>query len=222
MIKTSDSIKAISKALFAFQGAVDGVEKNKTNPGFKSRYANMEAVRDTAVPELQNVGVVYVQSAGPIVDGNLAMTTRLIHVDSGEWIEGTMDIALGKKDPQGTGSASTYAARYSLMHMLGLPPIDDDAEGAMDRPKRPSVPPHDPTTGEIKEALRQSPKVDVIPFAATSPQPFLDRTAKAMTQAELKAIWEEANKFLDDDGMVMVDDAGKERWAALKKLTGTK
>src|SRR5688500_5694620 len=103
MIETSSSINAISAALLKFQGAVDGVEKNKTNPGFKSRYANLEAVRDTAVPELQKVGIVYIQSAGAIVDGVMAMTTRLIHAETGEWIQGTMDIPLGKRDPQGMG-----------------------------------------------------------------------------------------------------------------------
>lgn len=133
MIQTSDNIKAISAALLKFQGAVDGVRKDSKNPAFKSHYASLEAVRDTAVPELQKVGVVFLQSAGAIVDGVMAMTTRLIHPESGEWIEGTMDIALGKRDPQGVGSASTYAARYSLMAMLGLPSIDDDGETAIDR-----------------------------------------------------------------------------------------
>lgn len=133
MIRTSEGIKAISAALLQFQGSVDGVRKDSKNPAFKSNYASLEAVRDTAVPELQKVGVVFMQSAGAIVEGVMAMTTRLIHPESGEWIEGTMDIALGKRDPQGVGSASTYAARYSLMAMLGLPSIDDDGEGALDR-----------------------------------------------------------------------------------------
>lgn len=44
-----------------------------------------------------------------------------------------MDIPLGKHDPQGAGSAITYAQRYALMASLGLPPLDDDAEGAMPR-----------------------------------------------------------------------------------------
>lgn len=132
-IKTSDSIIAISKALLTFQGQVDGVGKTKKNPAFKSNYATLENVRDTAVPELQAVGVVFIQSAGAIVDGVMSMTTRLIHAESGEWIEGVMDIPLGKRDPQGMGSAQTYASRYGLMAMLGLPAIDDDSEAAIDR-----------------------------------------------------------------------------------------
>ena len=56
-----------------------------------------------------------------------------MHAESGEWIEGTGEIPLGKKDPQGAGSAQTYAQRYHLMAMLGLPPTDDDGESAMER-----------------------------------------------------------------------------------------
>jgi hypothetical protein len=133
MIETSNEIKHISAALLKFQGAVDGVGKNSKNPAFKSRYANLENVVDTARPELQAVGIVFMQSGGAIVEGVMAMSTRLIHVESGEWIQGTMDIALGKRDPQGVGSAQTYAQRYHLMAMLGLPPVDDDGEAAMDR-----------------------------------------------------------------------------------------
>jgi hypothetical protein len=159
-IRTSDSIKAISGALLAFQGAVDGVGKTAENPGFKKdgkalKYANLESVIDTAKPQLQAVGVVFLQSAGAIVDGVMAMTTRLIHAESGEWIEGTMDICLGKKDPQGVGSAQTYSQRYHLMAMLGLPPVDDDAEGAIDRnnqrpiPERSSEPRVAPTSSPL-------------------------------------------------------------------------
>src|SRR5690554_1368597 len=133
MIETSPTILAISAAIFKFQGAVDGVAKDSANPHFKNKYASLEAVHDTAVPALQEVGVFYLQSPGAIVDGNMEMTTRLVHAETGEWIQGRGDIPLGKRDPQGAGSAQTYAQRYHLMAMLGLPPIDDDGEAAIDR-----------------------------------------------------------------------------------------
>lgn len=141
MIETSESIKSIAAALLKFQGAVEGVEKNRSNPAFKSRYANLEAVRDTAVPELQKVGLLYTQSPGAIVDGVMAVTTMIIHAESGEWMKFEGDIALGKRDPQGVGSAITYMQRYSLMAALGLPPVDDDGEGAMDRSRPADTPP---------------------------------------------------------------------------------
>lgn len=133
MIATSDSIKVIGPALLAFQGSVEGVKKDRKNDHFKSRYATLEAVIDAARPHLQTQGIVFMQSPGAIVDGALEVTTLLLHAESGEWMRGTQHMLLGKRDPQGAGSALTYAMRYALMAMLGLPPTDDDGEGAMDR-----------------------------------------------------------------------------------------
>jgi len=133
MITQSPSIFNLSTALLSFQGAVDGVKRDSDNPFFKSKYADLEQVVDTARPHLQDAGIVFLQSPGLIRDGNLEMTTMLIHAATGEWIQGTGEIPLGKKDPQGAGSAQTYAQRYHLMAMLGLPPTDDDGEGAMER-----------------------------------------------------------------------------------------
>lgn len=133
MIRTSDSTRTISTALFAFQGLVEGVKRDGANQHFRSKYATLENVIDTARPGLQEVGVMFTQAPGAVVDGALEVTTRLTHAETGEWIESTMQIPLGKQDPQGAGSALTYSMRYSLMALLGLPPTDDDAEGAMDR-----------------------------------------------------------------------------------------
>lgn len=139
MITHSDSIIAISTALLKFQGAVDGVKRDSNNPFFNSKYADLEKVVDTARPHLQAVGIAFLQSPGAIKDNCLSMTTLLVHAESGEWMQGTGEIPLGKKDPQGAGSAQTYAQRYHLMAMLGLPPTDDDGEGAMERtPPKPA------------------------------------------------------------------------------------
>ena len=139
MITHSESIKAIAAALFTFQGAVDGVKRDSNNPFFNSKYADLEKVVDTARPHLQAVGIAFLQSPGAIKDNCLSMTTMLVHAESGEWMQGTGEIPLGKKDPQGAGSAQTYAQRYHLMAMLGLPPTDDDGEGAMERtPPKPA------------------------------------------------------------------------------------
>lgn len=133
MITTSDSTKAIATALLKFQGEVTGVKRDGANPHFKSRYATLENVMDTARPALQECGISFVQAPGAIVEGSLEVTTRLTHAESGEWMQSTMHMPLGKRDPQGAGSATTYGLRYSLMAMLGLPPTDDDGEAAMER-----------------------------------------------------------------------------------------
>jgi len=198
VITHSESIKSIAAALFTFQGAVDGVEKNKVNPGFKSRYANLEAVRDTAVPELQKVGLLYTQSPGAIVDGVMAVTTMLIHAESGEWMKFEGDIALGKRDPQGVGSAITYMQRYSLMAALGLPPVDDDGEGAMERTP-PKLTPSKAPTRPV-----ESPKT----FAAYGATITAAKTPDALKDA-FAAIWKSSLSQEDKDTLKTAYEAKK-------------
>jgi hypothetical protein len=154
MLRTSDSIKAISMALLAFQGRVKGVAKSSDNAFFHNKYANLATVREAIDEALQSCGVAFLQSAGSITDGMMEMSTRLIHAETGEWIEGVMQIPLGKRDPQGAGSAQTYAQRYHLMAMLGLPPVDDDGEAAIDRNNDRPAPPVAVATKSSAQAKR--------------------------------------------------------------------
>ena len=62
--------------------------------------------------------------------GHIALETRLIHAESGQWISSVTIIPLPKNDPQGMGSAITYARRYSLCAMLGIITEDDDGNAA--------------------------------------------------------------------------------------------
>lgn len=132
MIETSESIVALTAAILKVQGSIDGVHKNAKNPHFRSSYATLENVIDTARPALQEAGIAFVQAPGMVIDGSVEISTMLVH-SSGEWMRSTLHVPLGKRDPQGVGSAITYGCRYSLMAMLGLPPTDDDGEAAMDR-----------------------------------------------------------------------------------------
>jgi hypothetical protein len=85
------------------------------------------------------VGVAVIQAPAPAGDkGVMALETVLLH-KSGEWMSGTIQIPLGKADPQGFGSAMTYGRRYSLAAMVGVMAEDDDGEAAMGR--GPSAPP---------------------------------------------------------------------------------
>lgn len=145
-MQTSDSIKSICGALYKVQGEIHGVARDSQNPHFKNRYASLEAVIEAAKPALQKHGVVFVQGPGRIREGNIEVTTRLLEIESAEWIETTMEIPLAKNDPQGAGSAITYALRYSLMATLGLPPVDDDAEAAVGRPALQAAPTPRPAT----------------------------------------------------------------------------
>jgi hypothetical protein len=137
MFLTSDNTDKLFPAIHAAQGAMRGVAKDSKNPAFKSSYASLESVIDTARPALQAANLAFTQAPGALVDGAIEITTMLMHT-SGQWLRSTLHVPLSKRDPQGVGSAITYGCRYALMATLGLPPVDDDGEAAMDRTPRPA------------------------------------------------------------------------------------
>jgi hypothetical protein len=124
-MKTSESLIKISKALLDAQRAITFAAKDSTNSHFKNKYADLPAVIDAIKEPLNGVGIVFLQTGSPSDDGCLHLTTRLVH-ESGEWIEDTLVMPLPKQDPQGFGSAMTYARRYALSAITGLYQDDDD------------------------------------------------------------------------------------------------
>jgi len=209
-IETSSSLKGILPALLRFQGAVDGVRRDSANPHFRSRYASLENVIDTARPHLQDNGLVLTQAPGRVVEGCIEVTTRISHAESGEWIQATVHMPLAKKDPQGAGSALTYGQRYSLMAALGLPPTDDDAEMAMDR--RPSQDPRGaraPAAANARKPADQNTVIADTMIAAIN---------SARSRKDLNA-WEEGQREkiadLDPVNRRRVDEAGEQRYHEL-------
>jgi hypothetical protein len=137
MIEHTDSIKSLMAALRKVQAELGGVVKDSANPFHKNKYASLEAVIDTIKRPAHEAGLVWTQAPGAVVNGALEITT-LLHHDSGEWMQSTYQIPMAKVDPQGAGGACTYACRYALMAIFGLPPIDDDAETAHGRVSQPT------------------------------------------------------------------------------------
>lgn len=129
----SESIAKLSAALVKAQAEMSGAVKDSANPFFKSSYADLNSVIKAIKEPFAKHGLAYTQF--PITgDNGIGVTTRLIH-ESGEWIECGFFLPLTKNDPQAAGSAITYARRYALQAMAGIPAVDDDAEGAMGRSK---------------------------------------------------------------------------------------
>ena len=103
------------------------VKKEDKNPFFKSSYAGLPSVLEVVLPILHNNGLYISQS--PISDGDkVGVKTKIVHAESGEMLEDSFTMTLVKNDPQGAGSAITYARRYALVAMLGLN-VDDDDDG---------------------------------------------------------------------------------------------
>lgn len=127
----SENIAEISAALAKAQGQMEGAAKGKINPAFKSKYADLASVLEACREPLSINGLAVVQLTQKTPEG-LVLITKLVH-SSGQWFSGEYPINPVKNDPQGFGSSTTYARRYSLMAMVGIAPEDDDGEAAMGR-----------------------------------------------------------------------------------------
>ena len=109
---------------------IEGAVKGKTNPAFRSKYADLAAVVDAIKPALAEHGLWFRQITHS-ADGGVCIET-VIHHSSGEWLAcGSLFVPASKQDAQGFGSAMTYARRYSLMAAFGVPAEDDDANAAV-------------------------------------------------------------------------------------------
>jgi hypothetical protein len=128
MIK-SESIKELSAALVKAQTALEGVTKDKNNPFFKSKYADLSSVVGALKEPLTKNGLAYTQVMHD-ADSAAKVETIILH-SSGEWLScGVISVPVSKHDAQGYGSALTYARRYSLSAAFGVAPEDDDGNAA--------------------------------------------------------------------------------------------
>lgn len=116
-------------ALLKAQKKIKPVTKSAENPYFKSKYADLNAILDAVTDALEEQNILLLQPT--VTDGTSNyVTTRLQHVDSGEFIESTLKLELAKATMQELGSAVSYARRYTLQSLLTLQAQDDDANVA--------------------------------------------------------------------------------------------
>lgn len=130
----SEAIDKLIPAFIAFQAEMPAVPKDATNPHFKSKYATLSAITEAMRPHLSKHGLAVTQSL-VYADGVQFIVTRIMHT-SGQWMQdGGYALNPTKNDPQGMGSAVTYARRYTLGATLGIVTEDDDDGNAASAPK---------------------------------------------------------------------------------------
>ena len=146
----SEGIGKLAEALAKAQSQFENAVKDSENPFFKSNYADLTSVFEACRSQLAENGLSVAQPFGFAEDGIPIVYTILMHT-SGEWIRGHIKMKPTKMDPQGIGSALTYARRYSLESMLGIAREDADDDGneaSKEEKKKPSAPvKHPPSSG---------------------------------------------------------------------------
>ena len=122
-------MKNIATALVKAQKEFAPALKDSNNPFFKTKYADLSTCVKAVIDALNNNGIALVQKCHPCDDG-VSVETIFMH-ESGELLDcGILHVPAAKNDPQGYGSALTYARRYSLMAACGIAPEDDDGNAA--------------------------------------------------------------------------------------------
>jgi len=128
-IMTNQGGKLIATAFVKAQKEFGPALKSSTNPHFKSKYADLSACVEAVIDALNNNGIGMMQKLYENATG-VSVETIFLH-ESGETLEcGVLHVPASKQDPQGYGSALTYARRYSLMAACGIAPEDDDGNMA--------------------------------------------------------------------------------------------
>ena len=131
MNNRSETLTKIAPALVKAQQEMGDAKKDSNNPFFKSKFADLNSVREAVTPALHKNGICILQ-LNTSVEGKSVVRTTLLH-ESGEYICSDTEIMSVDSKPQSMGSAISYARRYGLSSMLSVGSLDDDSETAMGR-----------------------------------------------------------------------------------------
>ena len=123
----------IAKAFVAAKREFAPALKTSTNPHFRSKYADLAGCLEAVNDALLNHGIAVYQETFDD-DTGITVETVFLH-ESGESLRGgKLHVPAAKQDPQGYGSALTYARRYSIMAACGIAAEDDDGNAASKKP----------------------------------------------------------------------------------------
>lgn len=161
---SSPDLAELAKAMVKVQQALNPACKDAENAFVKNRYATLNSVIDACRDALTAQSVWVAQYPVAAEAGHLGLVTKLVHGNSGQWQSSMMVMPLPKNDPQGYGSALTYARRYGLATLVGMvSEADDDAEAAISRQKNKARRHHAPQA-EAADPLAGLPRIDGVEY----------------------------------------------------------
>jgi hypothetical protein len=139
-----NSFTKVAAAFVKAQKEFGPALKSAVNPAFVrngkgGRYADLAACVEAVIDALNNNNIALTQRLSPC-DNGVIIETVFVHESGEVMTSGQLHVPAAKQDPQGYGSALTYARRYSLMAACGIAPEDDDGNAASGKPSPPAAP----------------------------------------------------------------------------------
>lgn len=202
----SEQINELALALAIAQGEMQNAKKDVSNPFYKSKYADLASVMDTARPVLSKNGLSVAQLT-EVTDGGVILVTKLLH-KSGQWLCSHYPVKPLKDDPQGMGSALTYARRYSYGAIVGIATEEDDdgnAASGKQNSEKPTAKSVYGTSTDMKKRFKE----------------IKDEILKTVTNAELDAVITKykadfaSMKAIDETYFDQLKQIGEERRKAI-------
>lgn len=153
----------LAKAYVAFCSQVANVVKDAQNPHLKNNYATLEATLRVVKPALAANKLALLSVPGVVRDGNMTITTMLVH-ESGQAWTFTTELPLGEKTDkktgkaipataQSAGSCITYGRRYIALAIACIAPVDDDGEAASNQPEPESESPTEGLESDVNKEM---------------------------------------------------------------------
>ena len=131
--QTPSKVHNLASAMLEFQKLSVTAKKDGKNPHFRSNYSKLESVIE-AVNQGNQFGLFFTQEIEvKNYQRDIVVVTTVRHTADDNTYVSKLPILLDEasmKNPQKIGSAITYAKRYTLQAVYGLPSEDDDGNEA--------------------------------------------------------------------------------------------
>lgn len=176
MTNHSEQLNKLAAALAKAQAKIRNAEEDKSNPHYKSKYATLTSLWECCRTPLSENGLSVTQTFDES-GSRLLVVTTLMH-SSGQWIRSSFPITQSLKI-QETGSAITYARRYSLSSIVGIAPGDnDDDDGEKDLKSEKEKPESD----YVKPLYKQPVKPEEPPAPETATRTDVEKLLELVKQ----------------------------------------
>ena len=135
---TPSKVYNLASAMLEFQKLSITAKKDGKNPHFRSNYSKLESVIE-AVNQGNQFGLFFTQEIDYVwtshhdAKSEVVVVTTVRHENDENTYVSKLPIILSNanmENPQKVGSAITYAKRYTLQAVYGLPSEDDDGNEA--------------------------------------------------------------------------------------------
>jgi hypothetical protein len=162
--KPEEKPKSIYQKIAVVQATIGVLEKDKTNPAFRSKYVDVNTIAEKIIPLMADQNILMTMPVSIGEEGKQIISLYFHDLDTGEEICPAAAYLPENVTIQQLGSAITYLRRYLPVSYFYLQAEDDDGNQASTKPERPAQKP-----ATRPEAQHQGDDIPVIVMDDSDP-----------------------------------------------------